>query len=586
MKKSYLLAAAILGGTMSFAQHGAPLNLAKTVAVNDARVNTTQNDQNRAGGDLIGTQMNFDTPADWVNDGSNAQDWSVGTTTPNGLYTANTAAINSTSGGNFAMIQGDGFTGTAILTMANSVDLSANSNVAFEFESSYRNFTGSAFFEISTDGTTWTPYQVHDLVPLNENSADPELISVNISSAIVGGSGTVWARFRYESTDDYYWMVDDARFVEGYDNNLVIDQTFMSAGPQGYDYYMIPNDQISEVTFGAYVSNLGLNDWATASLGVAIDEAGTNVYTGASTPGNIANLTRDSLTILTPNGWTPEADKSYRVAFGAGDLTTTDETPNDNLDTLYNVTTGGRVYARDNGIQTGSFYHLTDVNVETEVGNIFDVMADMSVGKIQVGLGGSTAIGHKLTVTIKKWNGDDYEFLEESDEYSVSAGEPGTIVEVELNSLVDLMAGDDIAIFAKHGSDQDVYFMTAQEGAGAIVYSDGSTQANAQNSIFIVRAVYDFVGLEENETEVRSAVYPNPASDNVNIVYTLSEASDVNVTVVSVTGEVVYNNNLGTVAAGKYTENINATDLANGVYFYTLTVNGKEITKKLVISKK
>jgi hypothetical protein len=205
MKKTYFLAVAILGGTMSFAQHGAPLNFAKAIVKDEARPINAQNNQDRAGGDVIGSVMNFNTPADWTNDSGNAQDWVIGTDAPNGPFTAGAAAIASTSGGNFALIQGDGFTGTAILTMANSVDLSSYTNAAFQFESYYRNFTGDAFFEISTDGNTWTEYQVHELLPLNENTDNPELVSVNISSAITGNPSTVWARFRYESTDDYFY---------------------------------------------------------------------------------------------------------------------------------------------------------------------------------------------------------------------------------------------------------------------------------------------------------------------------------------------------------------------------------------------
>lgn len=582
MKKTYILGMALIAGSMSFAQKAET----KLMVSNQATELTRPNHQNRAAGDVIGSIMDFSTPADWVNDAGNDQDWLIGTTTPNGSFTSGAAAIASTSGGNFALIQGDGFAGTAILTMANSVDLSAYTNVAIEFESYYRNFTGECFIDISTNGTTWNnSYPVHDLLPLNENTANPELVSINLT-AIAAGQSSVTARFRYQSTDDYFWMIDDVKFVEGYEDNLILEQTFMSMGAQGLDYYMIPTSQISEVTFGAYVYNGGINDQTMTTLAVLADDNGTNVYTGNSTPSTVTAFTRDSLTVLTPNGWTPATDKTYRVTYGVGS-TGTEQTPTDNVDTLLNITTGGRVFARDNGIVTGATEHLGDplVNVTTEMGNIFDVMGDISIGKVQVGLGTGTTVGHELVVQIQLWDGSAYNTVAQSDAYVVQAGEPGTIVEIKLNTLATFTAGDDITITAKHDENNEVSVMSAQIGAGAVLYNDGaSSQAN---SVFIVRGVEDFLEVDNNATISTSLnAYPNPATDNVNINFSINESSTVAVSIVSVTGDVVYNNNLGSLTSGTYNQNVNASELANGVYFYTLNVNGNVTTKKLVISKK
>jgi hypothetical protein len=579
MKKSYLLLAALMGG-FAFAQHGAPVNNTKMMMNNEVVSHSSNSNQNRAAGDVIGSVMDFSTPADWTNDAANAQDWLIGTTTPNGPFTTGAEAIASTSGGNFALIQGDGFTGTAILEMTNSVDLSANTNVAFQFESYYRNFTGEAFFEISTDGSAWTTYQVHEFILLNEDSGNPALININISDAIAANPTTVWARFRYESTDDYFWMVDDVAFTEGYDDNLIVDQTFMSMGPQGLDYYMIPNNQISEVTFGAYVTNSGINDQNATKLGVAVTENGAPIYADSSAAIDVVAFARDSFSIVSPNGWTPAADKEYDVVYGVGPIT--DQDLLDNTDTLYNVMTGGNVFARDNGLLTGAVSFVGDAQQATVAGNIFDVMGDMSIGRIQVGISSNAPDDSKIIVRLTKWNGSEYVFVEESDEYTITAADKGSIVEVRLNSLVDLFAGDDIELLVAH--DGSVPIWTAQVGFGAQLYSGGSP--SAQNSVFVVRGVYDFVGLDENVTNVMVSAYPNPATDNVNITYSVSQESNVSVSVVSVTGKVVYSNNVGNVAAGKYNENINSSEFANGVYFYTLTVNGEETTKKLIISNK
>ncbi len=582
MKKTYILGMALLAGSMSFAQ----TNATKLMVSNETIETARPNFQNRAAGDIIGSVLDFSTPANWVNETGNAQDWLIGTTTPNGPFTSNTSAIASTSGGNFALIQGDGFTGTASLSMVNSVDLSTYTNVAIEFESYYRNFQGDCFVDISTDnGTTWNnSFAVHELLPLNENTPNPELVSINFSS-IGAGQASVLVRFRYESTDDYFWMIDDVKFVEGYEDNLILERPFMSAGPQGYDYYMIPSSQLSEVTFGAFIYNGGITPQTMSTLAVLADENGTNAYTGASVPSTITPFTRDSLTILTPNGWTPASDKVYRVTYGVGS-TGTEQTVNDNADTLLNIITGGRVLARDNGIQTGATEHLGDplVNVTTEMGNIFDIMGDISIGKVQVGLGTGSVVGDELYARVAKWSGTEYITVAQSDPYIVQTGEPGTIVEIKLTGLVSFVAGDDISITAFHDENNAISVMSAQIGSGVLLYNDGAN--SSANSVFIVRGVEDFLEIETNVLTTSLNAFPNPANDKVNVNFTINESANVSVSVISLTGDIVYNNNLGSLTSGNYNENINASQLANGVYFYTLNVNGNITTKKLVISKK
>ena len=43
--------------------------------------------------------------------------------------------------------------------------------------------------------------------------------------------------------------------------------------------------------------------------------------------------------------------------------------------------------------------------------------------------------------------------------------------------------------------------------------------------------------------------------------------------------------NQGNQAAGKYTIDLNSTDFAEGIYFYTFTIGEKQITKRMVVSK-
>ncbi|MBO7277600.1 MAG: T9SS type A sorting domain-containing protein [Bacteroidales bacterium] len=80
--------------------------------------------------------------------------------------------------------------------------------------------------------------------------------------------------------------------------------------------------------------------------------------------------------------------------------------------------------------------------------------------------------------------------------------------------------------------------------------------------------------------------YPNPATNNATISYSLNKSGNVSIVITDLMGRVVMNMEQGNQTAGvAYTVDVNTANLANGTYFYTLTVNGERETKKFVVSK-
>jgi hypothetical protein len=79
--------------------------------------------------------------------------------------------------------------------------------------------------------------------------------------------------------------------------------------------------------------------------------------------------------------------------------------------------------------------------------------------------------------------------------------------------------------------------------------------------------------------------YPNPFNPSTKIVYTVTEASNVNLTVYDVLGrevEVLVN---GFKSAGIYELNFNAENLPSGLYLYTFEAGSTRITKKMTLLK-
>lgn len=99
-------------------------------------------------------------------------------------------------------------------------------------------------------------------------------------------------------------------------------------------------------------------------------------------------------------------------------------------------------------------------------------------------------------------------------------------------------------------------------------------------------AVINFVsdaGVESTTIE-NLTIYPNPANAVANVQMTLTEVSNVSISLVNTLGQTVYNTELGNVN-GAQTVQINTSNLETGVYLVNTTVNGVVSTDRISIVK-
>lgn len=88
------------------------------------------------------------------------------------------------------------------------------------------------------------------------------------------------------------------------------------------------------------------------------------------------------------------------------------------------------------------------------------------------------------------------------------------------------------------------------------------------------------VGLSEYKANVVK-VYPNPASNVLNVDYHLNSVKNASFELVNMVGKVVYQKNISTTQ-GKIS--LDVSSLSRGVYFYTIKANSSiEQTRKLVL---
>jgi len=76
---------------------------------------------------------------------------------------------------------------------------------------------------------------------------------------------------------------------------------------------------------------------------------------------------------------------------------------------------------------------------------------------------------------------------------------------------------------------------------------------------------------------------PNPFNGNTSIDVNLTQASDVVIEVMNITGQKVMVLNNGRLNAGTHTFQINGSQLSSGVYFYTVHAGNSSVTKKMIV---
>jgi hypothetical protein len=91
------------------------------------------------------------------------------------------------------------------------------------------------------------------------------------------------------------------------------------------------------------------------------------------------------------------------------------------------------------------------------------------------------------------------------------------------------------------------------------------------------------VGITDYENTFNMGVYPNPATDVLNVNYTLPEESQLVLNIFAMDGSLVRSEDKGTVQQGSGRIQTDISDLAAGVYFVQLQTENGVTTKKIVV---
>jgi hypothetical protein len=118
--------------------------------------------------------------------------------------------------------------------------------------------------------------------------------------------------------------------------------------------------------------------------------------------------------------------------------------------------------------------------------------------------------------------------------------------------------------------------------------SESSWQLDAE---LLIYAVLEQMSTDVDELTPEQAglylkeAYPNPASHQITLDYSLDQKEDINIGIHRANGQLVRNHNLGSRAQGAHREVLPLNDLSSGVYFYSFSTSKTRVLKKFIVQK-
>ena len=620
MKKIYLLAGVLLGTSSLFAQRvgNSPMaSASKNTHAVAKKAHAAH--QTKAEGD-IAWENDFGLATDWLHVAGLTQtpgaagQWAIVNAIPATLTAQGfDATIQSVSGPSFGFIDsdgaGDGKIQDAYLQYTGTINLStlaAGTPLYLEFTEYYRNYQESTFIEVSVNGgTTWTIYEVNPVseVPVNTTSLVPEYQIVNITSANAASSATVKVRFHYVGTYDWFWAVDDIKISEAYQNDGKMVRSFMTsdpAGTQGADYYLLPDNQIAAFPGHEFITiaeNMGAA--TQTNFRVRATEPVTG-YSALSGPGvtygaSLASSMSDTFNIV--NAFNPIASATAYNVTVSTELGAVDGNTMNDTTSFRNIKVGGTEFGRDNGLMTASIYGFGGTGNEI-LGwfNYMNVFADYSVGSVKTYIPSAASQSATFTTddvraSIESFDGTVWTEVFTTPDYTVTPTDFGKWLSLSSDVAV-LVPGLYRVIFYRTDNTTNTLRIGSAQACpentvGGIKVTDLSTIGLADpNALMIRLSPISYVGVNDIDADQFGlSVYPNPANDEVNVSFNLSNEALVNVTVTDLTGKVVYSSKGENNVAGAHSIKINSSNFSDGVYMVNFKANNEVSTQKIVIRK-
>ena len=436
------------------------------------------------------------------------------------------------------------------------------------------------------DGATWSEMQISNGVG-REGRPNPELVSLNITPYITAPYDQLKVRFRWDGNWAYGWQLDNVAIADLPQNDMTVQTVFRGDLINSIMYSKIPDEQTVPFVIGADVKNIGFQDQTNIAIDWEIfDPSMTSLGNGTST-NTIASLSNgQNDTIWINTGITPTDLGQYTIDYTVtADATDDDMTNNTMQDTDFELT--DYEYAADYGTPTSAFYNWANNNDgEASIGNIFLIQADGVIGGMRAQLDNNAAVVDKIIYyAVYTFNGTEWVLAGQTDDYFTTSADEGAMVDLVFDNPIPVFSGDQVLAVAAHygGTETAGFEMAGRVAQGAVAGRDATPQTVSliDPSAPVVRMLMtDFTGIEDEvAAEDKFSIFPNPASESINVAISLTKSENTVINVMDISGKVIKTINIGSLNGDK-NMNISLEGMSTGVYFIELVnESGKQVKK-------
>ncbi len=442
---------------------------------------------------------------------------------------------------------------------------------------------------VSTDGINWT--EVWTETDFGGEFDSYEWYTTNVDMSAFSSLSNAVIRFNYNGADGAQAKFDNISLCSA-QNDLRVNAVYTGDIINDYAYSQIPVSQTTQIIAGTIFSNVG----GTALTNVMVDSETLSFVSGTVSTGTVAGPTLmvpgQSDTVWVNTNYTPSMIDTIAQFFTATP-DQTDATPVDNegVEVLlitddtwahdfeledyfaFGYESGGTLGSQ--GFEMGAAYYC-----QTSGGTIYAV--DFPLGSA------TTA----QSITIKIYEDALATGLVSSTLYDILPGDLSTttvnFINVPLDVPVPMSAGSVYtATIAIEGGD-DAYILGNNlddgDGGHVLYQADNDTWYNWVGLTTAMRLrVSSVVGTEENVGLNSFNVYPNPATDQLNINFVPENDEMVTVDVLSIDGTLVQSETVSALSSQNNRLTVDATSLAAGVYTIRLLGEKTSSVQRVVV---
>ena len=473
-----------------------------------------------------------------------------------------------------------------------SIDLTGFANVALEFEQYIRYYLGNTRVEISIANGPWEV--------LYTNILDQGITTTNTQTvrmplpASAGNQSNVKLRFVYDGLY-YFWQLDDVRLVQGYANDLLIENSSYgdfdfnnpdhTTGFEMMEYTQYPSAFAPLVYLKSNVFNFGTNAQTNVALNARLMDDNSGSILFESTSPVVPTLAPGADSVLVSGEFQmTQVVSDYSVYFNSLQ-SETDENTENHFDTLHFKITPV-TFARDES-SLGSMFLPSEAFADApfEMGAVYLLPSGQQLHSVSVAMGEGTTLPCSVYATVFPFS------LSTGIGGAIATTQDFAVTEADINAFGEAsmkVLSFDSPVFLSQG----LYLVvvgSSNNAFQAVIGLSGKSEDlsawvrfnNSNAELFYLTRtpmIRMNFGIVSNVTEQSFGqsfhIFPNPATESLSIL--LNEKESATIEVFDGTGRRIHLQQ-SNIAVSKIEMNI--SEFPSGIYTVRVTQANRNSTQ-------